>query len=67
MELLFKVIWVLAIIAAISLGLMRTGYKMAVDDYERALKRANIKLVQHKTVIDDVVTTNWIEVVHLDK
>ena len=67
MELLFKVIWILAIIAMISLGLMRTGYNMAVDDYERALKRANIKLVPHKTVIDGVVTTNWIEVVHLDK
>ena len=67
MELLFKIVWVLCIIAAISIGLMRSGYNMAVDDYERALKRANIKLVPHKSVIDGVVTTNWIEVVHLDK
>ena len=60
------VVMVLLTIFAFMFGLI-IGHEITEDTWTSRVKRANIKLVHHETTVDGMVTTNWIEVVHLDK
>lgn len=41
------------------------GFEIADRRWTKLCEDANVKLVRHETVVDGVVTTNWVECVHL--
>ena len=60
------VLMLLLTIFAFAIGLA-VGHVITGNEWTDRVKRANIKLVHHETKVDGIVTTNWIEVVHLNK
>lgn len=58
----FLVILIVVGVLVCGLGL---GHEIADRQWTKLCEDANVKLVQHKTVVDGAVTTNWVECVHL--
>lgn len=57
----------IAVIASIFVGIFCyvEGIVTADNEWKDRCERAGIKLVEHKSLDNGVITTNWVEVVHL--
>lgn len=55
---------ILIVVGLLASGL-ELGFHIADRRWTKLCEDANVKLVQHKTVVNGDVTTNWVECVHL--